>query len=167
MFGQTPQLSPMISNTIVKQGIGKAGASTDGLTTPEEREFEYKLGDFATTQVSYSIDTDLRGDRKYDSSDELGDGESDHESDDGRYRMSEPMSDIVSDKAISEENREAEDQEIYDRSDDGSDGKSVKTSGDSSDALSDEIGDGEGDGIVECSLLPHFATAEWTTISLV
>ncbi|KAJ3535803.1 hypothetical protein NM208_g6982 [Fusarium decemcellulare] len=116
MFYQTPQLSPMISNTIVKQGIGKAGASTDGLTTPEEREFEYKLGDFATTQVSYSIDTDLRGDRKYDSSDELGNDESDHESDDGSHRMGELMSDFAGDKATSEENREAEDQESYDRS---------------------------------------------------
>ncbi|KAF5008988.1 hypothetical protein FDECE_4762 [Fusarium decemcellulare] len=79
-LSQTAQLSPIISNTIVKQGIGKAGALTDELTTPEGREFEYKLGNFATTQVSGSVDLDLGSTNRgvgYGTYDGLGDGEAD------------------------------------------------------------------------------------------
>ncbi|KAM5373304.1 hypothetical protein ACJZ2D_007133 [Fusarium nematophilum] len=138
----TSQLSPMISNTIVKKGIGMASASTDGLITPEEEDFESKLGNFAATQVSRPVKIRVRGlDR------ETGN------------KPSEEMNNGASNKSGDESDDEG--------SDGRRDGGSHVSSGEIGDGKSDETRDWNGNRMVECSRLPHFATAEWTTISLV
>ncbi|TPX07922.1 uncharacterized protein E0L32_010377 [Thyridium curvatum] len=102
-----PSISPLISNTIVRQGIGSTPSS---LNTQDETAFESKLGNFAADMVScpvpvYCCDIDI--DMEDGSRNSTSDGEGDSSSDESIWEM------------------------------------------------------------VECSSLPYFATAKWTTILLV
>ncbi|KAF5703420.1 hypothetical protein FMUND_13002 [Fusarium mundagurra] len=120
------QLSPIISNTIVKQGIGKKSAVSDGSLTEKERVFDSKLGEYAADHVDSKVQFPMKIVKmKLEHQQETGEG---------NEKSGIPGSEAAEQKV----NQAVEEEETI---------------------LRDEE--------VECSLLPHFTTAKWDTISLV
>ncbi|QGI66487.1 hypothetical protein CEK26_010444 [Fusarium fujikuroi] len=120
------QLSPIISNTIVRLGLGKRATFGDESLTENERVFDSKIGDYAAGHVDSKVLFPLKV-VKRGVEHQLNDKELDDK--DG----------VPGSEANAQEVNEAEEEE----------GASIR------------------DEEVECSLLPHFTTAEWGTISLI
>jgi hypothetical protein len=120
------QLSPIISNTIVKRGIGKNIAVNDGSLAENERDFDSKLGEYAADHVDSKVQFPMKVVKM----------ESEHQQQvgGGNEKSGIPGSEAAEQKvnqAVEEEGPIIRDEEV------------------------------------ECSLLPHFTTAEWDTITLV
>ncbi|KAG4284500.1 hypothetical protein FPRO06_08879 [Fusarium proliferatum] len=119
------QLSPMISNTIVKLGLGKSSPFDDGSLMEDELVFDSKLGEYAAGQVNSKVLFPMKVVKS----------------------VIEHQSGEELDERASVSGSEATEQEVNE----------VKEEQRFSICYEE----------VECSLLPHFTTAEWGTISLV
>lgn len=124
-FRYSSQLSPMISNTIIKLGIGKISTRSHGSLTENERVFDLKLGEYAAGHVDSKVLFPI-----------VVKGVVEHQSD--IEELDEKAGVLESEDTEQEVNETEEDEDPFIR-----------------------------DEEVECSLLPHFTTAEWGTISLV
>ncbi|SCV36387.1 related to tol protein [Fusarium fujikuroi] len=120
------QLSPIISNTIVKLGLGKIATFGDESLTENERVFDLKIGEYAAGHVDSKVMFPLKVVKR------VVEHQSNAKDLDGKNG-------IPGSEATVQEVNEAEEEE----------GPFVHNEE------------------VECSLLPHFTTAKWGTISLV
>ncbi|CVL08025.1 related to tol protein [Fusarium mangiferae] len=117
-------LSPIISNTIIKLGIGKNSSLNHGSLTENERVFDLKLGQYAAAHGDSKV---LIG--------EVFKNAVDHQS---NIEERDEKIDIPASEDTEQEGNVSQEEELLIRNEE-----------------------------VECSLLPHFTTAEWGTISLV
>ncbi|KAF5577215.1 hypothetical protein FPANT_10546 [Fusarium pseudoanthophilum] len=120
------QLSPIISNTIVKLSVGKNSTSIDGSLTENERVFDLNIGEYAGNHAGSKVQFPMKVDKK------------------GGQRQ--PAIEEVDEKASTTGSKATE--------------QDVDESG-------EEVEPFVRDKEINCSLLPHFITAEWGTISLI
>ncbi|KAF5252709.1 hypothetical protein FANTH_2336 [Fusarium anthophilum] len=120
------QLSPSISNTIIKLGVGKKSTLRDGSLTKNERVFDSKLRKYAASHVASKVKFPMPVVKKA----------MQHQPDSGEVEKKAGVSGPTATEQ--EANQADEDEEPFFR-----------------------------DEWVKCSLLPHFTTAKWGTISLV
>ncbi|KAF5000555.1 hypothetical protein FGRMN_1722 [Fusarium graminum] len=141
---------PMVVNTIVTRGIGTDHVLSGQPVSEQDRIFDSRLRSYAlnlsSTQVRFPI-KDRSIQPKTESEDSGTEDESDSESD-NQYDS----------RTDNESNNSGTD----DKSESSSDSDSEIINGTSMFGAH-----GIGTMMVQCSLLPYFSTAEWTTISLV
>ncbi|KAF5980103.1 hypothetical protein FBULB1_5347 [Fusarium bulbicola] len=120
------QLSPSISNTIIKLGVGKKSTLRDGSLTKDERVFDSKLRKYAKRHVASKVQFPMPVVKKA----------MQHQPDTGEE---DKEAGVSGPEAIEQEANETEEDEgpffLHEK--------------------------------VNCSLLPHFTTAKWGTISFV
>ncbi|EXL39962.1 hypothetical protein FOCG_17464 [Fusarium oxysporum f. sp. radicis-lycopersici 26381] len=120
------QLSPMISNTIIRLGVGKNSTLSYGRLTENEHVFDSKLRKYAAGHVASKVRFPMTVVKKV----------REHQSDSGEL---DEKASVSGSEAAGRGLKEADEEE----------GPFIRIKE------------------VECSLLPHFTTAKWGTVSLV